>query len=236
MRIRHYTVRMDIVARATAKTDSRRAILELLLRNRFCSRTQLAHALGLTRAAVSVAVEYLIEERWITDVGPGVSTGGRPPVVLTLCDDEAAVIGAAMHDLEWTAVATDLHGHVIHRESATASAADPESSIVALRNAVEAVRGAVHGRSIIPVVGVGSPGLVDTEAGVVINAIDLGWENVHFARLAVDALEMEVRVSNRSKVGALAELWSMEERAGRNLVFITIGTGVAAGIVVNGEL
>ena len=74
------------------------------------------------------------------------------------------------------------------------------------------------------------------QGGVIKTAVDVGWLDVPIAQMVRDALNLETFVANRSKVGALAEFWHGAERGIEDLIYISIGTGVAAGIVHGGEL
>jgi glucokinase len=92
-----------------------------------------------------------------------------------------------------------------------------------------------HAR-LLPAIGLGTPGLVDMKAGLVKTAVDVNWFDVPIGAMAEQALGRAVYVANRSKVGALAELWSGRDQNIRNLLYISIGTGIAAGVVIQGQL
>jgi len=83
----------------------------------------------------------------------------------------------------------------------------------------------------------GAPGITDVQAGRVVSAPNLtGWDDVPIRQLIEDKTGLPARVENDVNLGALGESWCGMARQVRNFVFLAIGTGVGAGIVVNGRL
>jgi len=74
------------------------------------------------------------------------------------------------------------------------------------------------------------------KAGIIKSAVDIGWFEVPIGELIEKELGMTALIANRSKVGALAELWCDPQPGVSELIYISIGTGVAAGIVHGGKL
>jgi predicted NBD/HSP70 family sugar kinase len=86
-------------------------------------------------------------------------------------------------------------------------------------------------------VAAGAPGITDGEAGVVIATSFLkGWKSVPFAHLLESALHVPAAVENDVKLAAIGEHWMGSARGNGNFVFLALGTGIAAGIFVNGQL
>ncbi len=83
-------------------------------------------------------------------------------------------------------------------------------------------------------VGVGVPGPVAD--GVVNGCVNLGWGVVDVEKMLSGLLGMNVKCSNDANVAALGELWMGGGKGSRQLVMITLGTGVGGGIVVDGKI
>lgn len=83
-------------------------------------------------------------------------------------------------------------------------------------------------------IGVGVPAPV-TEAGIVPNTANLGWEykevKVELERLT----ELHVAAGNDANVAALGEMWIGGGQGHRNMIMVTLGTGVGGGIIINGK-
>ena len=86
-------------------------------------------------------------------------------------------------------------------------------------------------------VGVGSPGTIDVERGVVLFSPNLpGWHDIPLRRMIEDDLGMRCVVDNDANVAALAEQWVGVGRGASSLVLLTLGTGVGGGIVLDGRI
>ncbi|MCM1267898.1 MAG: ROK family glucokinase [Bacteroidales bacterium] len=85
-------------------------------------------------------------------------------------------------------------------------------------------------------VGVGVPGPVDGN-GIVHRAVNLGWGEVDLKKELSALLDgMRVEGGNDANVAALGEMWKGGGQGHRNLVAVTLGTGVGGGIIINGEI
>lgn len=82
--------------------------------------------------------------------------------------------------------------------------------------------------------GIGIPGLVDAETGRVLHAVNLGVESLDLAARAEQALGVPFRVENDVKAAALGAA-VLSDVAG-SMAYLNLGTGVAAGIVVDGRI
>jgi glucokinase len=112
----------------------------------------------------------------------------------------------------------------------------PASAVAALQRGVAEITREIDPTRLLPAIGLGTPGLVDMQAGLVKTAVDVGWFDVPIGAMAEASLGMPVYVANRSKVGALAELWAGRDQNLQSLIYISIGTGIAAGMVMQGQL
>lgn len=85
-------------------------------------------------------------------------------------------------------------------------------------------------------VGVGVPGPVDAD-GVVHVAVNLGWGVFNVSETLSGLLDgMEVKTGNDANVAALGEMWKGGGQGYKNMVAVTLGTGVGGGIIINGEI
>ncbi len=191
---------------------------------------------GLSRATIAVVVDELLEMGVVTETGSGDSKGGRPPIILQFCPTAALAIGASLYDFNWHIVATDLSSHVVDREVVRITDSSAESAMTTLAEGVRILRGRLEHHRILPAIGIGPPGLVDMEHGIIKSAVDLGWKEVDVASSISEQTGFSAIVANRSKAGALAVLWRVAKPRTDHLIYISLGTGVAAGIILNGRL
>jgi glucokinase len=86
-------------------------------------------------------------------------------------------------------------------------------------------------------IAVGAPGVTDASSGIVIATSYLrGWKNVPFKRSLESALRAPAALENDVKLAAIGERWRGAARGVSDFVFLAIGTGIAAGIFVGGQL
>lgn len=84
-------------------------------------------------------------------------------------------------------------------------------------------------------VGIGAPGPIDGE-GVVHRAVNLGWGTFSIKETLEDLLNMPVMAGNDANVAALGEMWMGGGQGCKDLVVVTLGTGVGGGIIINGKI
>lgn len=86
-------------------------------------------------------------------------------------------------------------------------------------------------------VGMGSPGVVDSEAGTVIGAYNLNWKSLQLVKDQFEsALGLPFFIDNDANVAALGEQWVGAGNNNPNVVFMTLGTGVGGGVIAAGNL
>ena len=85
-------------------------------------------------------------------------------------------------------------------------------------------------------VGIGSPGPLDREKGIVLITPNLGWTNFPLRAEVVDRVGMPATLDNDANCATLGEWWLGAARGAQNVVGITIGTGIGGGIILNGRL
>jgi glucokinase len=104
---------------------------------------------------------------------------------------------------------------------------------------VEAVRQALTAAGAaerdLAAIGVGAPGWVDAEAGVVRLATNLGWRDLALAAALEEALGVPCGLENDVGLAAMGLVDHPLSRGARSLAYVAVGTGIGAGIVVEGE-
>ena len=85
-------------------------------------------------------------------------------------------------------------------------------------------------------IGIGTPGIVDSEKGIVVLAENLGWDNFPVAEKLYALTGMQVKLGNDANAAALGETKFGSGKAYQNTVFVTLGTGVGGGVIIDGKL
>ena len=85
-------------------------------------------------------------------------------------------------------------------------------------------------------IGVGAPGPLDREKGLVVVAPNLGWRDFPLRDRISSRLNLPATLDNDANCATVGEFWLGAARGGRNVIGITIGTGIGGGLILNGEL
>lgn len=85
-------------------------------------------------------------------------------------------------------------------------------------------------------IGLGAPGPLDREKGLVVIAPNLGWRDFPLRDRITSRLGLPATLDNDANCATVGEWWLGAARGGRNVVGITIGTGIGGGLILNGEL
>ena len=99
-----------------------------------------------------------------------------------------------------------------------------------------AVRGLAKSGASVCGLGIGAPGVVDGERGIVLTSGNLGWVNKPLAQDLSERLGIPVTLTNGANAAAYGEYACGAGSDYKSVVLITLGTGVGSGIVLNGKL
>ncbi len=130
-------------------------------------------------------------------------------------------------------------GRVLVKSSApTDTTATPESVIAQVANLAESLLDDGHiARENVVGAGLGSPGPLDFDRGMVIHSVNLPtWENVPVRDLLAKRLNLPVALDNDANAAAFGEYWAGAGKGGGDFVMLTLGTGLGAGVVLGGKI
>jgi glucokinase len=85
-------------------------------------------------------------------------------------------------------------------------------------------------------VGIGAPGPLDRDKGLVIVAPNLGWKNFPLRDRIGERLDLPATLDNDANCATVGEWWLGAARGGTNVIGMTIGTGIGGGIIIDGKL
>lgn len=158
----------------------------------------------------------------------------------TGCDTRGVVVGVDIGGSKVALMVAELaSGRDLARHRIASPAdAGPDQFIEQLTEAIDtALEMAGRGRDDLRALGVAVPGYVDVERGHVILAGNLaGWRELPLRVLLQHQFNLPVFVDNDANAAALGEMWRGAARNMHNFVFLALGTGAGAGVVVNGRI
>ena len=141
-------------------------------------------------------------------------------------------IGIDLGGTNIAAGVVDEGQHIVAEVSLPTGAERPAEAVVAdiCRAAEKAMEKAGITAAHCASVGIGSPGTCDSANGVVVRAYNLGWFNVPVCSMVTARLGLPCHLSNDANCAALAETVAGGAVGCRNMILITLGTGVGGGI------
>ncbi|HET8782050.1 MAG TPA: ROK family protein, partial [Pyrinomonadaceae bacterium] len=191
------------VARSNTIRDINRQIVLNYVRERGpISRAEIAHETALQRSTISLIVEELRVEGLIEELS-GESTGGRPPILLSLRTADAVAIGVDVGTNRTLVATSDLAGRVLEQEQFETSA----DSTVTTANIIELSRKLIaRNNGTIEGIGISLPGLVSAE-GRELFVPTFDWRDLPLADDVSKATGLPVTIDNDANAAAHAELW-----------------------------
>lgn len=225
-------------APSVLRTMNQRLLLELLFSSGPITRPQLARLSGLSQPTVIAALAGLESAGLVKAVGHARTAPGRAPMVYEVDPTVGAAIGVDI-GREWLRLlVTDLAGNRLCQLDKRNSGNDPDAMMDAV---VQLVRQGTElagiGPEVITHTVVGSPGVYDADSRQLRSPANLPGKG----RLAVAAglrerLAGALTVENDANLAALGEYSYGAGRGTRQFVYLTIGTGMGVGIVLDGKL
>lgn len=210
---------------------SREQILHALRRNPGLSQISLVRQLALGQATVSVAVGELLSQGLLVSIGSERSTGGRRAERLALNPDGPLMLGLDLGEADAQLGLVNLEGRLIEVDRVRFRR---ERRRVLLDPLIDAARELAKSRPDVVGVGIAVPGIVDSAAGVVRNAANLGWRDLPVKEAFKTALGLPVVIDRNANAALLGEEW-WGSIVGDPFIFITLGSGVGAGMRINGS-
>lgn len=216
---------------------NRAAILEFVRDHGPVSRSELARQLRLSPPTVGRLVRQLIDQGLVRERELGASVGGRRPVLLEHDPRAAALIGVDIGERGAVLAVADLDGRLLHQRHVALPADGADASVGVLVAAISGLIDAARAEG-LPVrgTGLGVPGVTDAGAGIARWVPSLGWRDLPLQRIVEERTGLPAGIDNNVNLGALGEQWRGAGQGLRNIVYLFIGTGIGAGVVVNGQL
>ena len=227
------------VPKANVKNLNKHAALDLI---RFSpsgiSRIELSRELGLTRAAVTAIVGDLIKAGLVRETN-GQFSRGRRAIALEINPQGGLVVGVDIGATHVTLVLADYLAHVM--DEVEASLDIFQGPQVCLPFVDQFLRSWLNELGVnlaqITAIGVGVPGPIVTDAGMVSGPpIMPGWDLFPIREWLEKAWGCPVTLGNDAEFGALGEWAFGAGRGVDNLVYIKVGTGIGAGLLIDGQI
>jgi predicted NBD/HSP70 family sugar kinase len=229
----------DTVSTTTAmRVMNERAVFERIRLLGPVSRPQLAEATGLSKPTISLALANLERSGLVRDVGQSSGNAGRAALLYEMRPEAGWVIGVDV-GRSWLRMAlANLAGEVVLRRQERSQSRDAKKLVAQIGSLVSTlpVEAGLSYQDVTYTV-IGSPGVVDERSGAMRLAANLaGWEGSSVLDALGDRLGSSLAVENDINLAALGEQAHGLGKGVPNFVFISVGTGIGMGVVLDGQL
>jgi len=217
-----------------------RGLLQLLQEHNPCSKADLVRLSGLSAPTVSSGIAHLEGLGLVEQMGDGESSGGRPPGLLRFNVRHGYVAAADIGGTRLRMMLTDLGGNVVAQSSVLLGAKQktPEGVCSLIVDGLKGMcrQSGTPLRKVLHLTA-GAPGITNVDTGVVLSAPNLDeWDDVPLQALLEKGTGIPCLVENDTNLAAVGEYWRGAALGVEDFIFIALGTGVGAGIFVNGRL
>ncbi len=226
-----------LLAKAThqqTRDHNTRLIFRAIYDNGAISRADLARRTKLTRTTVSTVAGDLLERGLIEEVGAGEFSGGRLPILLRVVDDSRLIVALRLDTGAITGATIGLRGHIHDRVTLPVADHQVDTLVSLLCQAIDLLASRAE-RPILGI-GLGMPGVVDTNLGIVRRAVNFGLTDLPLRRLIQARYKQAVYLGNEVHLATLAEYTFGAGAPSDNLIAINVNVGIGAGIVLKGAL
>jgi glucokinase len=215
---------------------NRSAILEIIRRESPISRTAIAEHLDVSLPTVMRIVDELVEEGFVRPQGSTEWSGGRRRPLLEF-NAESFVIGIDMGGTKMYGAISDLGGNILDEVDITRQATSGEENYTLLTELIDTLltNPKLENRRVRGI-GVGAPGITRHEEGIVKWAYSLNWRDFPLKARLTKRYKLPITVDNDVNLAAMGELWFGAGQDTQNMILITIGSGIGAGIIIDGAL
>ena len=184
---------------------------------------------------VAKSVNELIQDKYVTEVGQGPSSGGRRPVMYSLRPHEKLIVAVAMDQLTTRIVIYDLMHNQLSDIETFELELNNSSALPELITLIDSfiLKSGFERENIIGA-GISMPGFVDVKKGINYSFLDAGGQSLQ--QYISEKIDLPVYLDNDSCLIALAELRFGKAKTKQNVMVINVAWGIGLGMILNGEI
>jgi glucokinase len=216
---------------------NRSAILEFVRQHSPIARSEISRQIHLSLPTVIRLVDELIEDALVRPTGETAGLAGRPSELLEFNKNGSAVIGIDLGGTKLYGALTNIGGEILGEVGKYQHGSSGEDSYDLVAEMIQSlIEQAKEKQQKLLGVAVGAPGITHVREGVVEWAPSLSWRDFPLRKRLSARFQLPIVVDNDVNLAVLGEQWFGAGRGVQNLVLLAIGTGMGAGLVIEGAL
>ena len=146
------------------------------------------------------------------------------------------VVGVDLGGTKIYTALVDLKGNIVKEINIKTEAHKGEN--VVLEKLLKCIDDVLEGTDIneVKAIGIGSPGPLDVEKGLIVYTPNLPFKNFNIVQPIKNKYKLDTYLDNDANVATLGEFMFGAGKESRNMIFITVSTGIGGGAIINGSL
>jgi predicted NBD/HSP70 family sugar kinase len=200
------------------------------------SRSEIAKKNKISPTTVTAAVKELIRQGLVYEDGVGVSTGGRKPVLVRFSSESKFIIAVAITNSSIKIAEMNLEAKVRRQKVFPVYNLTGKLVIDYLLKSIGQFLEEYSDLTKCIGISIISPGIINVDKGIIYENTKLKLKNIPLKEMVEKQFKLKTWLENDANAIALAEKRFGAYRKFKNLIYITIGDGVGAGIIVNGSI
>jgi Transcriptional regulator/sugar kinase len=228
----------DATNSSIMKYGNRRLVLNII-RKKPVSRAGIARITGLTRAAVTIIVEEMLNEGLLIESGTGEAEFGRKPILLDINPNCFYAIGLSVTRHGCFTGIIDIKGNLLIKQKIDYDTRSEAGECLGL--IIDSI-GQILDKSKLSAnkllgIGISTPGPVDIHSGTILNPPNFEvWNNMNMVREIKKSFDSNIYIENNSTALALAENYFGRGPEFNSFMLLVVDSGIGAGIIINDQI
>jgi N-acetylglucosamine repressor len=226
------------VDQSVINTINKRNVINIIREQGPINKSKVAHIAGLSIPTVMRLTDDLLDKKLIYEVGKGESTGGKKPLMLQFSPNSHYLIGVDIGTTNIKAIVMDMAATVLSKVVTPTNISEDPCEIIS--RIIDSIQRTVFNVG-LPLekylgIGLGMPGLLDTNTGKVLFSPDFKWENVDLMSPIRASFGIPVYMMNVTRAMAVGEKWFGPAKSISNFMCINLGYGIGSAIIFNDQI
>lgn len=226
------------VSRKELADHNRSRVFNVIHRKGPINRSEIAKRLGLSIPTIMKIVADFMDEGVVHEEGKGGSTGGTRPVLYNITKDAYYCIGLDIGRSNMNTVITNLKGEIVsNRLISVRDIKEPEDFVNSMIEEIEVIikNSNIPSDKILGI-GIGVPGIIDIEEGIIIYSPNFNWKNVDIITPIGERFDCQIIIENSNRTMALGEQWFGIGKNAEIILCVNIGQGIGGAILTGDEI
>lgn len=221
------------------KYHNKKMVLDIIREHRPITRSELSKRTGMSAMSIGRIVAELCEEGLIEETSLTSGSVGRKAVKWDIVPDGRYAIGVDIQRRQLVIGVMNLAETLVHSRNieCTTQSMTPDQTVTLLAGAIGEMLEALQISSAkVVAIGIGIPGVVDHENGIVSLSEALGWRQVPLVQKVEQLTGIRTIVDNDLKVKILGEYLYGSAQGSDKAVLIHVGKGIGSSLILNGRV